>query len=593
MNTNTAERAPLRHVLRLDDNVINQIAAGEVVERPGSVVKELVENSLDAGATRVSVIIEQGGLAAIEVVDNGAGMERADAELAVERFATSKVRSVDDLFAIGTLGFRGEALASIASVSQFSLRTGIRDGEGTLVLIDGGASKQIRDAIVSRGTRIRIEKLFHNVPARRRFLKSQQTETSLVKSILIDFALGYPEVSFSLIVDGREVLSVQGPQDFQTRAREMKVAGERPVLIHGDRLGGYRTEGLLSQPADAVIGAQRLRFLVNGRIVKDKTLLKAVRDAYGTFLRPGQYPTGVMRVEVPAADLDVNVHPQKSEVRFRDSQKLYLLVANSVREQLNRLTPTGENAVSGSSAAFATSGSFIHTQINFQRTESPFADNSDTAPSAMPTWGFTAPQLLDPAASAALQRQRYLGQIFRCFLLFTDEQTFYMLDMHAAHERVVFYRIKSQLLSGAVASQLLLVPELVELPPGLLAHGAESIEILKKVGFDCELFGDGTFVVRAVPSLLAARSPRDVIGDLISDPAWASWGDAIERHLDDVISRLACHGSIRSGREMEASEAYALLDALAEAEASALCPHGRPVMRQFSRTEVERFFART
>ena len=580
-------------IQRLDDNVINQIAAGEVVERPASVVKELVENSIDAGATTVTVIIEQGGLTAIEVVDNGRGMSAEDADLAVERFATSKVSSVDDLFAIATLGFRGEALASIASVSEFCLRTGKEDGEGTMVLLSGGTAKQVRPAIVSRGTRIRVERLFHNVPARRRFLKSQQTETSLIKSLITDFALGYPTISFSLVIDGREVVAVRGPQEFRGRAVELKIAGSKPYALAGDRLGGYHVDGLLSQPADAVVGAQRLRFLVNGRIIKDKTLLKAVRDAYGTFLRPGQYPSGIMRLSVPPEDLDVNVHPQKAEVRFRDSQKLYLLIANTVREYLNRQAP-GVPAGDGDFAA-GPSPSFGFAAARVTETNSELRFPVAEFRYAMPQ-GFPVAEANDKSeefAAPTQQRKRYLGQIFKCFLLFSDDNTFYMLDMHAAHERVVFYRLKCQFLSGQISSQLLLVPELLELPAGSLAHSTESIEALRRVGFDCELFGDGNFVVRAVPALLAKRSVKEVVEDLISEPAWVSWGQAVERHLDDVISRLACHGSIRSGREIESQEAYALLDALTEAETSSMCPHGRPVMREFPRHEVEQLFARS
>ncbi len=579
--------SPLRRarVRVLSDMVVNQIAAGEVVERPASVVKELVENAIDAGATDIAININQGGRSRIEVMDDGTGMTEEDAILALERFGTSKVSSLEDLESIGTLGFRGEALPSIAAVSKFTLRTAPfdrEDGLGTELVVDGGKLHSVTSMPLPRGTRVQVDRLFFNVPARRGFLRSEKTEQALIRTVLIDFAASYPAIAFRFVADGREIFSFLPLPTWSDRLRQLKLsAGEgAPFEQHRETpFGRASIACALSSPHEAISGGARLRLIVNGRAVRDNLLLKAVRDAFGLMLKPGKYPTGIILLTLPPEEVDVNVHPQKTEVRFRSPQEIFRFVSGAVREALAATKPL---AAQGSSPAMA----FIH-QPRYTATDVEFRPAQTTAVIE------EMPHPLPPAP-VQLSTMRFVGQIFGCYLVMEGENEFAMVDMHAAHERISYFELKTQLSTGVLRKQLLLIPEVVNLPMALGEDFLSNIEQLSRLGIELEALGDDQVIVRSLPALLGAVSSKQLFAEISAlDLDWGEWGNVIEERLASVIARLACHGSVRSGRELKAAEVYHLLERLEQVELSAFCPHGRPIAWKLSSTELAQMFDRS
>lgn len=636
----------LPRVRILNDIVVNQIAAGEVVERPSSVVKELVENSIDAQSTHITVAVSNGGKTSIEVLDNGHGMSREDALLAVERFGTSKIRASADLESIRTLGFRGEALPSIASVSRFSLetRSAASDAAGVHISINGGVLKDVSDKHMPVGTRIRVQQLFFNVPARKKFLRSETTEVGFVKSLLADFALAYPQIRFGLVVDGKEVLNYPEAADFDARVQQVGLAGatslmvDRKVTFDGQMIW---VRGSISRPIDAVGTGLRLRLLVNGRSVRDPMLLRAVREGYGSYLKPGKYPKGVITVQIPFTEVDVNVHPQKTEVRFRTPSDVFRAIVQAVHQALIDVEPEVTRPAERSATAQNPELFAGDRFDSFSRSAAPswtpgkLFDSSSAAPAPvfsgsgalrkafvddaeLPgiSWDQAAsteqivatpppvavesavvslpaisgePALLQGLDSNSL---RYVGQIFELYLLFESHEQFFIIDMHAAHERVTFYRLRKQFMEGSIRSQLLLVPETIDMEPDRLEAFDRSKETLARLGIECEMFGEETIVVRGMPALLGAVSAKSLFSELLALPEWENWDSLVEERIDEVLVRMSCHGSVRSGRLLNRDEVHALVDTLIEAESSAFCPHGRPTSIRLSARELENMFGR-
>jgi DNA mismatch repair protein MutL len=584
----------------LDDIVVNQIAAGEVVERPSSVVKELVENSIDAGATEVTVVITNGGRSSIEVVDNGCGMSKDDALLAIERFGTSKISSVGDLQSIATHGFRGEALPSIASVSKFRLSTAVRDGSsGVILTIDGGSLRDVADAMLPPGTKVEVRQLFFNVPARRKFLRSEATETGQIKALLVDFALAYPQVRIRLIADGSEAACYLPGEGFHQRAAELRLAGERAIVCdHTLHMasGEVRARALLSQPVECVVNSGRLRLLVNRRSVRDKLMLKAVRDGYGNFLRPGRYPLGVVLLDIPPEEVDVNVHPQKTEVRFRRPEIMFSAVTTAIANALKKEQFSVPDA--------ALSAEFSLGKPWPSRPQAAAVEVLSWTPAARPSEIQTetqtdfvhsapaGPLYTSSAKRPLLENMRFVGQVFRCYLILEGEGMVALVDMHAAHERVMFYRIKSQLRGGGVHSQMLLLPETVTLPPEKAAQFQQFQPSLLKLGIEADRISENAIIVRSLPALLQGISAQAIFSELFALPEWSDWGAVVSNAWDMAIARLACHRSIRRGRELEAPEVRELLVTLADAEASGFCPHGRPIVKLLREEDFEAMFGR-
>lgn len=586
----------------LNDIVVNQIAAGEVVERPASVVKELLENAVDAGATEISVVIANGGRSSIEVIDNGSGMERDDALLAIERFGTSKITSVDDLMGISTHGFRGEALPSIAAVSRFQLESSTRGGVGVAIAIDGGVLKKVEDRPLPPGTKVSVKQLFYNVPARRKFLRAEATEEGMVRALIVDFALAYPQIGFSLVVDGVRSATYAPRGTLVERAREFGMGDDRPLIIDERREFGescWRVTALLTEPIASVSSANRLRLLINRRSVRDKLLLKAVRDGYGSYLKAGRYPAGVISLDIPSDEVDVNVHPQKTEVRFRNSPRLFATVVGAIKAALRSaglaepespIAQVPEWSAFERPEPYRTSFSFrpyesdAPPEVEFRRYpeirggELPYVAAAGTTPAQL-------------ARGRSLTAMRYVGQLLHCYLVFEGEDECALMDMHAAHERVMFYRLKRQFLSGAVVAQGLLLPESMPLPADRSAWFVANTTQLNRLGFDLEI--DGPIIrIRSLPALLAGIAPRTLVGDLLALDVEESGASSIEGWFDAALARLACHRSIRSGRDLEPEEAVALAEILEEVDASGFCPHGRPVVKRLTRGDLELLFGR-
>ncbi|MFO0603776.1 MAG: DNA mismatch repair endonuclease MutL [Polyangiales bacterium] len=634
----------MTRIALLPPDVANQIAAGEVVERPASVVKELVENALDAGAQSVTVTLDGGGLARISVTDDGSGMGPDDLRLAVVRHATSKIRSADDLVGVSTYGFRGEALPSIASVSRFRVTSRARGSdEGAEVAVEGGADATLRPAGCPVGTTVSVEDLFFNTPARRKFMRSPQTEGAACVEAVVRMAIPRPDVRFAVRRDGRVVRELLRHPDVAARVREVW-PDENLADLRGSR-GPVKVTALLGPPERARAGANHLALYVNGRHVRDRVLLRAVAQAYGSTLEGGRYPVGALLLEVPPEEVDVNVHPQKTEVRFASQGAVFEAVAAVLRDAAGPAPwaqaslrprdfwaehlatgPAVENkaaaliaraeaeesappapATSPAPAATEPASPSAPPAVTHAFVEAP-ADPADPwarilqapyppKPYDLPARGAptAAPAPPAPAPSSASEQLpgggafgalRYVGQLRRMYLLCENETGVVILDQHAAAERVTFERLRKAYAARAVAMQPMLVPERVELPPEDVALVEERADDLASVGMDLAPIGPTTVAVRAVPALLLRADPRRLARDLVSE--LARQGNDFSRARDLVLATMACHGSVRGGDALADDEARALLLALDAVDFGGHCPHGRPVVWTVRWSELER-----
>jgi DNA mismatch repair protein MutL len=617
-------------IRRLPSDLANQIAAGEVVERPASVVKELVENALDAQATRVTVEIEQGGTVRIRVTDDGEGMGADDARLALERHATSKITRIEDLLGIATFGFRGEALPSIGSVAKLALSTRTRaQPEGVEVAVDGGGEPQVRPCGCAPGTSVDVRELFFNVPARRKFLKSTATESAHVGEAVLLAALARPDVTFVLSRDGRvarEYLRVQ------TRAERAKqaIVDEELAACTASR-GPLRIEAHLAAPERARAGAVGIYLFVNGRPVKDRQLARAVAQSYGSVLEPGRYPVGVLYIDLPPEQVDVNVHPQKAEVRFADARGVFDAVSRELNLALGKafaipaLGPTpyarqfkawsagagalgsgawsgsasgawsgsGSGSASGSGSGSGSASASASASASGSASASASGSASASASGEADPWALApTPAVTEPATGlfsdrGFYARLRFLGQARATFLVCEGHDGLYVLDQHAAAERVTFDRLRRAYAARAVPSQRLLAGEVVELLPAEVAALEENAAAVAALGLELRAVGASAVAVHAVPALVARTSPARLVRDIVAEVSRAA-GRPFGAAADLVLATMACHGSVRAGDAMGREEAEALLRALDEVDFSGHCPHGRPVVTRLSFDELER-----
>lgn len=608
---------------RLPDALANQIAAGEVVERPSSIVKELVENALDAHATRVTVDVEQGGKTLLRVTDDGDGMSPEDALLSLARHATSKIRTLDDLAAIGTFGFRGEALPSIASVSRFVLRTRERGAtEAFEVHAEGAGPDDGRPAGGAVGTTVEVRDLFFNVPARRKFLKATATESAHVGDVVLGAALSRPDVTFTLARDGKVVRQFLRASSRAERAQKA-LEGEKLaecMFEHGD----LRIFAMLAPPERARAGATGLSLLVNGRHVRDRLLARAVAQAYGSVLENGRYPVGVVWLDVPPSVVDVNVHPQKAEVRFADARGIFDAVTRELQALLARSfglasTPArapyattfrdGRNTpwrapqaeptyASPSAFAFVPSSRTPDESASPVATASPFARALGTLPDSnlfsvadaakAPSWSDADGENAPPFGEASLYRSlRFVGQVHATFLVCEGDDALYVLDQHAAAERVTFDRLRKQYGQRAIGTQGLLEPVIVQLPAVDVAALEDHADDVRNLGLELRSVGETAVAIHGVPTLLTRKDPESLVRDLTAELTRAS-GRPFGRAVDLVLATMACHGSIRAGDAVSREEAEALLRALDEVDFAGHCPHGRPVVMRLSFSELAR-----
>ena len=592
-------------ICQLSPETINRIAAGEVIERPASVVKELVENALDAGATEIEVVTASGGLSLIRVTDNGCGMGPDDLALSVERHATSKLAE-EDLFAIRTLGFRGEALPSIGSIAKLTLRSRVQGARDAFsVTVDRGAKEGTRPAAGNAGTIIEVRDLFSSVPARLKFLKSERAENQAVTEVVKRLAMAHPRVGFTLTTGERTGLQLPHEADGgqgllqrlgRTMGREfmgdaLAVSGTREAVS----VSGFAGLPTLHRP-DA---AQQYLF-VNGRPVKDKLLIGAVRAAYGDLIPRGRHPLLALFVALPPHEVDVNVHPAKAEVRFCDAALVRSLIVNALAAALHA---AGHRASVGGGAA--TLGEMRPNIVPFERPRvgysAPRSSSSFAFAEAMqaPFEAFAAPSA-DARADAApipeAMLDRPLGaaraQLHETYILAQTRDSVVIVDQHAAHERLVYERMKAMLAQGGVARQGLLIPVVVDLAPEEASALAERAEELAELGLALEPFGAGAVAVREVPALLGETDVQGLVRDLATDIAGDGQGLALKERLEAVCATLACHGSVRAGRRLTPEEMNALLRDMEATPYSGQCNHGRPTYVELKLTDIERLFGR-
>jgi len=589
--------APPRRIRVLSDVLANQIAAGEVIERPASVVKELVENALDAGARRIVVELEEGGTRLIRVTDDGHGISAEDAPLAFLRHATSKIRDQEDLWRIGTLGFRGEALPSIAAVATVELTTRTHDAAtGVQVRAETGRVIDVREAGLAAGTMVTVRDLFAPVPARRKFLKSLQTELGHVVDLLTRVSLGAPGVHVRLLHQGREVAVHPPVATLAERARQVfgadRVRGGRAFV---DERLGIAIEGFAFSPHLSFASARYVYQYVNGRAVRDRALQHAVSEGYASLIPRGRWPGAIVKLTVASGDVDVNVHPAKHEVRFRLAHVVHDTVLGALRRALAGTTGRS-NATDTTPVATALRTYTLRTPTQ----SSPlFASGWSSAPAGATTVAeSTAPAasaLPAPATSAAAlpyASLRFVGQVFRGYLVCEGADRVVLIDQHAAHERVAFERLRAQHQSGAIERQALLLPLGVDLDPGQSEAVEARLDDLATLGFEIEPFGEHVFLVRAVPALLGHDDPRLLLEDLADGLAEVGSHLSAAEALETVLGRIACHSVIRVGRGLAASEVAQLLVDLDALTYGSNCPHGRPVSVEFTRSQVERMFGR-
>jgi len=568
-------RATLRRVAILSDAVANQIAAGEVVERPASVVKELVENAIDAGARQVRIELEQGGKTLIVVSDDGSGMNRQDAVLALDRHATSKIVAASDLVGVQTFGFRGEALPAIASVSRFTLLTS--DGvEGSELSVTGGRLDGVADAVRQRGTTVTVRGLFFNTPARRKFLRSVGSETRAASEAVATLALAHPAVGFELVVDGDTRLQVPPGQNEAARLSGVWGPHLTGTLVPVQYASGpLAISGFAQRPGDAAPTGRRTQLFVNGRPFRDPFLIRAAEAGYRSAIHPGDRPSLLLHLAVDPADVDVNVHPAKLEVRFRDRIAVERVAEEAIRHALGGLAAAAPVGVwrpfpdSPQPASFSSQPSAFSQQSSAETQDSLFAP---------PTPGpgtFSAP----------------IWQLFQSYIVFEGADSFVIVDQHSAHERVLFEEVMAQLKTGGAASQRLLLPETTELTDEELEALEAHRETLELIGFQVEPFGGRSVVIHAVPAPHPRFDALACFRELVADLARGRFGGWANR-LERFGATYACRAAVKAGMPLGEEEMRRLLFRLFETKLPPHDVHGRSTIVQLPREELERRFGR-
>ena len=581
-------------IQRLSDHVIDRIAAGEVVERPASVVKELLENGIDAGARRIAIELRNGGKSRIVVEDDGAGMPAAEAALALERHTTSKLRSADDLHTVATFGFRGEALSSIAAVSLFNLRTQPVEGDGVELELRGGTAESRRDHAGTPGTRIQVERLFFNVPARRKFLRADATELAHIVRLVTRTALARPDVRLRLEHGGHTLLDTPPAADARERLEQIFGRDRAGRMLAFDLdSDGLHVHGFAGRPVDALPRRDSQHIFVNGRIVQDRVLQHAINAAYAETMPRGRHAALVLFVEADPELVDVNVHPQKTEVRFSASQQVHETVRHAIRsalqdeaaipglDELRPPAPAGSAAPRGIGDATL---AYLQRKENTDGTEERRWRSAEPAPVPLPRLPETEES---PAAILAL------GQYRESYIVAQDHDGVLIVDQHAAHERVLFEKYLEDATSDSVEVQSMMFPETVELSPDEHVLLLAEIEEFRRLGFRIEPFGGTAVRISATPAVAGGSDPAELIRELLGEAAAAR---NATRDTADLRRRLittaACHAAIKVNYPLSRPAMQRLLDDLVRVENPTTCPHGRPAIFRLGLEEIERAFRR-
>ena len=596
-------------IRKLPSHLVNQIAAGEVVERPASVVKELIENSLDAGATRIQVEVDGGGERRIRIIDDGNGIAPDEFSLALSPHATSKIASLDDLEAVATMGFRGEALASIASVSRLSLSTRSRQAESGFRLCSEGGELQAPEPVaMPPGTMVEVRDLFFNTPARRKFLKTERTEFGHIDELLRRMALARPDVTFELSHNGRALRRLPAAQDDAARLRRVeKVCGSEFIdaaLSVDTEHRDLHLSGWIARPSFSRSQANLQFFFVNGRLVRDRLVTHAIRQAYSDVLYSGRHPAYVLMLTIDPKRVDVNVHPQKTEVRFRDGRLVHDFLFSMIHRALSETRPGGESgrvepagpgatadrpSVSGNYANLGALGSqqgalglpvreaigrYAELAVQPDALSALSAQTDTSSDSEIPPLGFA------------------LAQVHGVFVLAQNAHGLVIVDMHAAHERIVYERMKQAWQEDRIRSQPLLVPETLAASSAEVQALENHQQDLNRLGFDLNPAGPQSILIRAVPTLLARADVAGLVRDVLSDLIELGDSRRIESAVDELLSTAACHGSVRANRKLEISEMNALLRDMERTERSDQCNHGRPTWVQLDMSQLDKLFLR-
>ncbi|RPH48154.1 MAG: DNA mismatch repair endonuclease MutL [Desulfobacteraceae bacterium] len=594
----------------LPEIISNKIAAGEVVERPSSVVKELLENALDAGSTQILIEIEKGGKSLIRVSDNGAGMGRDDALLSIERYATSKISKDEDLFSISTFGFRGEALPSIASVSRFVLVTKENSAEaGIEIKIDGGRILSVADKGSPSGTMVTVKDLFFNTPARRKFLKSTDTEMGHIADTVASMALGHTGVHFRLLNNGKTVYNLLSAPDLAQRAEDILGKDTRSSLYRlGFSSGDISVSGWISSPMIKRATTRGIYTYVNWRFVRDRVIQHALLEGYETRLIKGEFPVAVIFTKLPYDEVDVNVHPAKREVRFSDRNKVHEAVKTAVKNTLDLLDPYKKAAADFMQKERTGKASGISEPLAFYK-----SDGKDSYLHPDPP-----PSVLSPNIAAADQSDngtgelkkasdmqadlwekkqfrdlRILGQFHGTYIICESGEGIFLIDQHAAHERILYEELKIRAgRKEGHPSQKLLVPEIIE-------FGYREAGIFEKLlpdfisaGIEVEPFGGNAFAVKSVPVFMAGKDIKAVVTEIVEKIIETGFATGLEKASDEVLKLVACHGAIRANQNLSDKEIRTLVDQLDGCTMPSHCPHGRPTWISFTINELEKFFKR-
>jgi len=590
-------------IRRLPEHLVNRIAAGEVVERPASALKELVENAIDSGASRIAISLGGGGTTRIEVADDGCGMSPADMALALERHATSKLPG-EAIEAVTTLGFRGEALPSIASVARLSVESRVRGADGWSRIVDNGRFEGEGPAALPPGTRIRVEQLFARIPARRKFLRSERSEYAACLDVVKRLAMARPDIGFSLEHEGRRTLSVQPGEDRPARVAALtdRALHDNSVAVDYDR-GPARLGGVAGLPTFNRGVADHQYLFVNGRPVKDRLLIGAVRAAYQDLLARDRHPVIALFIDLPGEEVDVNVHPAKTEVRFRDPAGIRGLIVGGLRHALDGAgfrsvqRPAGDVPWQAGSSHSRESGNPASSLLWTSRpggtpafagvTGGVREERSDFYPQARGESAFAPPP---EAHSFPLGVAR--GQVAATYIVAEAEDGLILVDQHAAHERLVLERMRRAMADGGVARQALLLPEVVELDePACDRLEARAAE-LTEMGLELERFGARAILVRATPAILGNGDVKGLVTDLADELAAFDDALALRERLDHVAATMACHGSVRAGRILSVAEMNALLREMEVTPHSGQCNHGRPTWVKLAHGDIEKLFGR-
>jgi DNA mismatch repair protein MutL len=626
----------------LADHVANQIAAGEVVECPASVAKELVENSIDAGATRITVEIEAGGRRLLKVSDDGEGMVRDDAILAFERHATSKIRVTDDLAAIGTLGFRGEALASIASVAKVELTTFAEGANAaTRVTMDGGRMRNVKEAAHPQGTTIVVRDLFFNIPARRKFLRSEATETFHLTNLITHYALAHPEIAFTFVNNGRETVRAAVAKDLRERAYQIfgEEFLENLLEVNGGDRSMARVSGYVSAPRDRRTSRDSQYLFVNRRFVRDRMIGRALSEGYRSILPHGVYPAALLFIETPLEEVDVNVHPAKTEVRFRRQAAVADAVREAVRNALASagyarpdepeqprppVVETYERIVTASASAsaadFNRSAAPANPQPRIESVPPPVVEENPLVadrgievsgdelardidemiqtfvqpaqPAALPPLN-SAEKFARPVTPESLSSNiRPLGQLEESFIIATDDEGLLLIDQHVAHERVLFDKYRALEAERLCESQQLLVPETFDLTPAQAAVFDELAPELEKYGFELMRLSGRTVAIKATPADLPAGEARNMLAELLDTVDSEKKSSARETLRDEIAASLACHAAIKVNMPLAPEKMRWLIDRLLQTSSPTTCPHGRPVILRLKTRDILKGFHR-